>query len=132
MKNLKKYLGRLRSKALVNFMICLLMISYYKKKTVILGFTASFSKMVSPWYLILFEEVTISLLPIQFTLSSSSTPPFTIKNNKWWFFLCPKTDIADPQINISWDCPIYNQCTPFAIILEYISKWIYYWTNCKI
>ena len=34
-----------------------------KKETVILGFTASFSKMVSPGHLVLSEHTTLSLFP---------------------------------------------------------------------
>ena len=42
-------------------------------------FTTSFSKMVSPRHLVVYDHVSISLLPTKFALSSYSKPSFLTK-----------------------------------------------------
>eukprot|EP00493_Phyllostaurus_siculus_P021686 UN22014 len=53
--------------------------------------TASFSKMVSPSHLILTDHVTIIFLPIQFSLSSSSTSSFLTNQQMTIFALLKQT-----------------------------------------
>ena len=60
--------------------------SYYKKKSVIMGFIASCSKMVCPRHLVLSDHVAISLLPLEIWLSFLSSSPFSKKTTNHDFF----------------------------------------------
>ena len=62
--------------------------SYYKKKSVIMGFIASCSKMVCPRHLVLSDHVAISLLPLEIWLSFLSSSPFSKKTTNHDFFFC--------------------------------------------
>ena len=69
--------------------------------------SGSFSKMVSPWHLVLSDHVAISLLPPEFAWSSSSTTSFSTKatdddfrfqllSHKWFALFCVLNVVFSP------------------------------------